>query len=76
MKLAGHILREYNLGYSPRELFWKLSWYEIAGLLYASDKNTSNKQVKEDGTIQETKHENGRIITVTKKKLDSFKRKL
>lgn len=59
-------MREYNLGCTLRELFYRSEWWEIIGLLYASEewirkqneaqiearKNAELKQKEKDGSLK------------------------
>lgn len=73
MMIAEMILREYHIGCTPRELFWRMSWFEILSLLYTKKERLetpAKKQKKE-----EIKHENGKTIRVITKPIAYFKRK-
>jgi hypothetical protein len=51
-------LREYNLGCTLKELFYKCEWWEILGLLYASYedqvlKRFAAKKLEEEAIIEQ-----------------------
>jgi len=51
------LLREYNLGYTPRELLFRMEWWEVIGLLYASneyirDANEAHAEARKKAEIE------------------------
>ena len=68
--MAGRVLSQYNLGCTPRELFYRCEYWEILGLLYFTfEKNVLEKQEMEiQGEIQEInrKFQEGKLRTFYK----------
>ena len=74
-------MREYNLGYTLKELFYKCEWWEILGLLYASYedqilKNLAIENSRKEAEIEQ-KVKSGKLKGYYKPNLShSFKNKV